>query len=200
MRVRSGGAELLALAVLLLVSACSDPAPSAGVPAGTDPQASATGAAVLPDFCAGLLAPVEFADILDVQQAGGSTAEYAAPDPAAGLLAGMVCRRGVDAAGAKLTVSAHAYDRPAQARRYVRERVRRRIPAAGATEADRVRVDGRSAYLVESFSDSRAYVRDAGRAVEVTLLRGAQSAAQARAAVLRITAAVVRGLPPTSPR
>jgi hypothetical protein len=133
---------------------------------------------------------------LTAQQAGaGRSAEYEAPQRRSGVVAGMVCKEGVTAGGATLTVSAHAFADVAAARSHLRQATGRgRADLGDESTGEAVNVAGGRAIVLDSASSSTCYAQDGKRTVVVELRPEAMPVEQRRRDVATIATVLINGM------
>jgi hypothetical protein len=185
-----------AIAVGLLLSGCtSTPAVIEPTDAPVGDQQGSTGAPGLPDFCDQLVPPLTVASVFERELGGGRSAEYDAPQPVNGLVAGMTCGHGVQGKEAALTTVGRDHTDETAARAEIQELSQKLTADATAGAEESVPVAGLPGFVVDTASSSTCFVRDGTRTVAVTLRSGVVGSADARDALLRIASAVVEGLP-----
>lgn len=186
-----------AIAVGLFLSGCtSAPAEIQATTAPVDGQQGSV-APALPDFCDQLLPPLAVAAVLERELGGGRSAQYDAPQPGNGLVAGMTCGHGVQGNDVDLTASGLAHTDETVARAELRKLIGQATADPTAAAEVPVRVADTRGVVVDTASTSTCFVRDGSRTVAVTLRSGVAGSGDTRRALLRITSTVVRGLPET---
>ena len=182
-----------AVAVGLMLSGCT--ASPAVIETTTAPDGGQQGPDhALPDFCDQLLPPLTVASVLERDLPGGRSAQYDAPQPKNGLVAGMTCRYGVQGNDVALTVSARDHADEQAARAGMRDLIRSATADASAG-AEPVRMGGTRGTVVDTASASICFVRDGTRTVAVTLRSGVAGSGDSRSSLLQITSAVAHDLP-----
>jgi hypothetical protein len=182
-----------AIAVGLLLSGCTST--PAAIETTTAPEGGQQDPAhALPDFCDQLLPPLTVAAVLERDLAGGRSAQYDAPQPANGVVAGMTCRYGVEQDEVALTVTGRDHTDEQAARADLRDLIRS-TTADAATGADPVRIVGARGDVVDTASSSTCFVRDGTRTVVVTMRSSVVGSGDPRGALLEITSAAVQNLP-----
>lgn len=184
-----------AIGIGLFLSGCtSAPAEIKATTAPADGQQGSV-APAFPDFCDQLLPPLAVASVLERELGGGRSAQYDAPQPGNGLVAGMTCAHGVQGDEIDLTASGQAHTDETAARAALQKLIGQATADPSAAAEVPVRVADTRGVVVDTASSSTCFVRDGSRTVAVTLRSGVAASGDTRRALLQITAAVVRGLP-----